>query len=84
MSFLDSIGETLQDAVGLYGQIEAVKLKTQLAKAEASVASAAAATPLVQTQASPQTGSVYQGENKTLIYVGLGVVSALALYAIVK
>lgn len=83
MSIIDTIGETLQKTVDLYGQIEAVKLQTQLVKAQASAAAANQPTMTQQAQAANQLTLPFQNTNQLLV-IGALVVGAVALYAIVK
>lgn len=82
MSIFDDIGGALQKTVDLYGQIEAVKLETQLAKAQASAAAANTPTPTQQTQANNQT-ALPSGTNLLLVG-GAVLIGAIAIYAIVK
>lgn len=83
-SIFDPIADTLKDAINIYGQIEAVKLKTQLEKAQASNANYNQPTPQQDVQARASNLTPFNTGMSPLVIGGALLVGAVALYAIVK
>lgn len=79
----DSIGATLADLVGLYSQVEAVKLNNQLALARASAAGVSLPTVISNPQAT-QGVAATGGISSQLLIVGAILAAGVVLYIAVK
>lgn len=83
-SVFDPVFDTLSKTINVYGQLENIKLQSQLAKAQASATYAGAPSYPQDAQAKAQNTQAPMGGNNMLL-VGLAVlVGAAALYVIVK
>lgn len=82
-SFFDPIADALQKTIGLYSQVEAIKLNNQLAKARASAENISTPTPTQDVQAIAQSVGNLRISNPWVIGAAV-LVGAAALYTIVK
>lgn len=83
-SVFDPVFDALGKTINVYGQLEGIKLQTQLAKAQASANYAGAASYPQDAQAKAQTAQAMPTGGNMLL-VGLAVlVGAAAIYVIVK
>lgn len=83
-SIFDPVFDTLGKTINIYGQLESIKLQTQLAKAHASAQAVGAPSYPQDAQAIAQNTQTRANGNNMLL-VGLAVlVGAAALYVIVK
>lgn len=83
-SFFDPIADALQKTIGIYSQIEAIKLNNQLAKAKASADNYNTPTPTQDAQARAQSAMTFATDNRMWIIGAAVLVGAAALYVIVK
>lgn len=82
-SFFDPVAAALERTVGIYSQIEAIKLNNQLAKARASAENISTPTPTQDVQAIAQSVGNLRISNPFVIGAAV-LVGAAALYVIVK
>lgn len=81
----DQVSEALGDLVGLYSQVETIKLQNQLAKAAISQQYAAAPSQPKNAQAKAQSVQKQPAaNNNTALLIGAVVVGAVGVYLLVK
>lgn len=82
---IDQVKDALQDLVGLYAQVETIKLQNQLAKAAISNQYADAPSQMKNAQAKAASVT-YQplSPNNTALLVGAVIVGAIGVYLLVK
>lgn len=82
-SFLDPVTAALQTTIGLYSQVQAIKLNNQLARARASAEDISKPTPMQDVQAIAASVDNLRINNPWVIGAAV-LVGAAALYVIVK
>lgn len=81
----DRVQEALSGLVGLYGQVETIKLQSQLAKAAVSNAYAAEPNQMKNAQAKAESlANKPRQENNTALIIGAAVVGVVGIYLLVK
>lgn len=79
----DPVFEALQKTIGLYSQVEAIKLQNQLTKARVSAENVSTPTPTQDAQAKAQSLGMQAINNPWIIGAAV-LAGAAALYVIVK